>query len=151
MAKHSGFELQSDIDLKGKNINNTGADSSVKAKNKPEDTHRQNNTTDTTVANQVVRKGWGWVLGTGGAAASKAVTFGVTFADRPHVLVSILGYKDGSDPVHIGEGGNAAQWSISACQISTTGFSCYIRDVVTAEIGATRRVLYSWEAKESLA
>ena len=55
------------------------------------DTHRQDDTTNSTVGYQVIRKGWGYVSVSGVATATETVNFGTTFDDIPIVVASLIG------------------------------------------------------------
>lgn len=56
------------------------------------DKHKQTNTTDATVVNQVVRKGWGYIQGNNTVAINKTTSYGIAFDNVPVVLVSFNGF-----------------------------------------------------------
>ena len=119
---------------------------------------RQDNTTDTYTANTVILTGWGWILPSGsGQYENEAITYGITFSERPVVLASNVGYKEGSNPSHIGDtGGYIANADFEAYGSATTGFSVGLagRSVDGGSPGnlvSTRRYMYGWIAIGALA
>lgn len=66
-------------------------------------THTQNDTTDSIVFNQSIRKGWGYIQGNNTDNITKAVTYGMTYDDKPIIIATLLGYKDTSAPTTIDE------------------------------------------------
>ena len=116
----------------------------------PKAVNYQENTSDTSVSDQLIQTGWGWKLWDGATQTqSEGVTFAVAYDARPVVIISSLGYKH-TDPTHIGDftadGDNAFACTMQASAIATTGFTAgfQIHQEVTPN-NATRNG-YSWMA-----
>ena len=59
---------------------------------------RENNTTNTTVYDQRIAMGWGFITHDASEASTKTITFPFTFEDVPLVFMTVVGETDGSDP-----------------------------------------------------
>lgn len=106
---------------------------------------RQDDTTNTYQAgNSVILTGWGVITPGVTVVASESVTFGVTFLQRP-IVVMICG-GDAVSAATYGSGGNNVQGSISskAHTITTTGFTAYMAAGTNWAAGNT--VFYQWMA-----
>jgi hypothetical protein len=116
---------------------------------------RQDDASSTYKHNTVILSGWGYV--TPGAATnfSDSVSFNVTFADRPIVVVGYLGSLNGSNPTHIGSFNEADSTVksavIGALNTSTTGFTLVGVMNGGATAIAAYRYGYSWTAIGELA
>lgn len=104
---------------------------------------RQDNTTNTYTANSVILTGWGYFRGTGATYASEAVTFGITFSERPVVVGVNSGWKS-SDPAHNGDASSILLGSVGATQSSTTGFTATYSQPHTFD--SYVRIVHSWIA-----
>lgn len=129
----------------GHTVINAGTSKLVKLK-----VLRQDDTSDTYAKDQVVLTGWGWKLGNGTIDMYEAVTFGITFSERPVVVITTLGVKN-SDPAHIGDTywngyGNDMVWNIAPTDIATTGFNAVMRKEYGQTFNASYRYMYSWIA-----
>ena len=115
---------------------------------------RQNHTTNAYKNNSIILTGWGWVLASGGTAYhAGAVTFGITFDDRPIVVVSSPGYKATTDPTHIGDfthNGGSNLIVASPQDIATTGFNPVMKNIAGTSADDLR-LGYSWIAVGELA
>jgi hypothetical protein len=108
---------------------------------------RQDDTTNTYLANQVILTGWGFIKGSGtGDYVVEDVTFGVTFSDIPIVVCSSSGWKDGSDPISAGNFTQHEKLLANAQMVTATGFKATVRDSSGATIANSRRVGYHWIA-----
>ena len=106
---------------------------------------RQDDTTNTYTANSVILTGWGFIAGTGATFVSEAVTFGITFSERPIVVCCASGFKSGSDPTHNGDSGTSIlTGGSSGYQTSTTGSTFGYNQVATFDSAV--RIMYSWIA-----
>lgn len=88
---------------------------------------RQDNTTGTYKHNSVILTGWGVMTGSSSATNSEAVTYGITFAQRPIVLLSPGGDEAVLSSTY-GNGGNSVQGVVAGKvhTITTTGFTAYV-------------------------
>lgn len=110
---------------------------------------RQDNTTDTYSNSQVILTGWRHIQHNGASNATASVTFGVTFATTPIVVVSFAGYK-----ATTGAGStlndyvydNAGNAKVGA--ISTTGMTVgfFHEDGTSGLGGGTSGLAISWIA-----
>jgi hypothetical protein len=108
---------------------------------------------DWPLKDEIVISGWDFVGGDDSIGVSDSVSFGVTFADRPVVVCTPIGYKT-SDPTHIADlsiGMEADDIWVVGPVISTTGFSARLRKETGATFVSGRRYLYSWFARGKLA
>jgi hypothetical protein len=81
---------------------------------------RQDNTTDNYLDNQVILTGWGVKQGDSADQMEESVSFGVTFAEPPIVLVNFAGRSTSSDFTTP----KSSDWvSQYAYKISTSGFT----------------------------
>lgn len=91
--------------------------------------------------------GWGAITGTGTINASEAVSYGLTFASIPNVLIAANGDRADTTEV-VGGGGNTVHGQVTgkAFGLLTTGFTAYLW---TISIGWTsgQRAYYGWMAK----
>lgn len=108
---------------------------------------RQDDTTNTYKAgNAVTLTGWG-VMTIGAAAnASETVTFGITFAQRPIVVLSFGG--DAASATTYGSGGNTVKGPVAskAHTITTTNFVAQIHSSDGTSWSAGNTVFYQWIA-----
>jgi len=117
---------------------------------------RQDDTSDSYVANQVILTGWGFFTTSGSnKRESGAVSFGITFDSAPVVVTGSLGYK-ATDPTAIGDfaaiAGNIGDIGITlhGYGVTTSGFSVQIiRE--SANMTDGWRIGYSWTAIGTLA
>lgn len=116
-------------------------------------TLRQDDTTNSYPDNNVFLYGWGWKLGTAATTMSEAVTFGVTFTSAPVVLLTDLGFIDGSDPNSVDDfnGGANARVKLNTTSISTTGFTTWFARIsndgnAPGDFSGTARYGYAWLA-----
>lgn len=93
----------------------------------------------------VILKGWGFVLVPGAvAAASATVSFGVTFATPPIVIVTTLGYKTGSDPATIADNmGTAGEIVRGGQATTTTSTGIYVQNATATNMSSGARILYN--------
>jgi len=82
---------------------------------------RQDRTTDVYSNNQVILTGYGYMAGTGGTFLSDSVTFGITFATAPIVVVTNAGYQAVAGTTYAGTTDDGAT-SSKVYNVSTTGF-----------------------------
>lgn len=89
---------------------------------------RQDDITNTYKTNQVVLTGWGYKQGDGSVAINETVTFGVTFADKPIVLMSMLGGKATASgaPSDIGDFTAFSLPNAKSGDITTTNFKAQL-------------------------
>lgn len=109
---------------------------------------RQDITSNSYVHNSVVLTGWGYIDTSSVQEGSGSVTFGVTFASAPVVVVGHLSLDDGT-PAAIsdfvsGPDNEDDLWTLAARNISTTGFVIGYR--ATSAQAASRYIGYSWVA-----
>lgn len=107
---------------------------------------RQDDTTNTyEVGNSVVLTGWGVITPGVSGAASEAVTFGVTFLQRPIVVCTTGG--DATSSTNYGDGGfNIKKITTEAVGILTTGFTVVMLTVDSSSWSAGNTVFYQWIA-----
>lgn len=112
---------------------------------------RQDDTTNTyQKGNTVTLTGWGVMTPGVAAFVSETVTFGVTFAQRPIVLISYGG--DASTATTYGSGAATIKIGIAqAHSITTTNFVAYVRSIDSSNWGAGNTVFYQWTAIGELA
>ena len=104
---------------------------------------RQDNTTNSDTSVKVL-SGWGYIQSLNGTTGlSKTVTFGVTFATPPVVVVTNIGLLNGSNPDSIDDFNSYSAQFTAANAITTTGFNARIQDVVSS---ANNRFGFSWIA-----
>lgn len=106
----------------------------------------QSNTVDSNQNAVWSQAGYGFFVGSGGAAASETVTFPTAFTTVLAVVLSPIGYKDGSDPSSITD---FTLWTIiygAAITPTTSNFLAVVGTVDGTTIAASRRVGYSWIA-----
>ncbi len=106
----------------------------------------QSNTTNTVTAAPLIQSGWGWVIGAS-TNPSKTVTFPVVYSSAPNVVMTMIGFKNGSDPSSITD--CSALGQDTACVANTPGtnsFSAQAINVNNSAYGATTRLLFCWIA-----
>ena len=112
---------------------------------------RQDDTTNAYQSgNTVTLTGWGVITATAAAGFSEAVTFGVTFANKPIVMATSGG--DAASSSTYGDGGaNVKLFVTAAYSITTTGFTvnCTSRDGTSWSSG--NKIFYQWMAIGELA
>ncbi len=93
----------------------------------------------------VILKGWGFItIPSAISAVSANVSFGVTFASPPTVLVSTLGYKSGSDLTSISDNAGIAGEIVRGGQnTNTTKTSLYVQNATATNMTSGTRVLYN--------
>lgn len=93
----------------------------------------------------VILKGWGFINNaTATTGTSAIVSFGVTFASPPTVLVSTLGYKSGSDPTSIADNSGFASENVKGGQATTTTqTTVYVQNETATNMSANARILYN--------
>jgi len=111
---------------------------------------RQDNTTNTYENDSVVLTGYGFIQGDNTINLEEAVTFGVTFAAPPIIILSPLGYR-GSTPSGISSfDGNMANlgniYAVALKNASETGFNVNLRCETGYTFSNTRYIGYSWIA-----
>lgn len=113
-------------------------------------TLRQDDTSNTYVSNQVVVSGWGWVAGDGvNPNEEESVSFGVTFATRPIVVVVSSGANTSSNPTHQGDTTGTTtgrRLNAQAREVTTTGFNVLIQETEESVITSGTRCIYQWIA-----
>jgi len=82
---------------------------------------RQDRTTNVYSNNQVILTGYGYMAGTGGTFLSDSVTFGITFATAPIVVVTNAGYQAAAGTTYAGTHDDGAT-SSKVYNVSATGF-----------------------------
>jgi len=113
---------------------------------------QDNNSSNGTVSTQRICMGWGWKLGDGTTAMTKAVTFPITYDSDPLVFISYAGQEVGSDPTAIGDLSSQSGWVIAdTSAITTTGFTAGLSrtpkgDGTTQSFGNTVRFGFTWLA-----
>lgn len=108
---------------------------------------RQDNTSDSYKHNAVVLSGWGVFAAGAASNKSEAVTFGITFAQRPIVTISVGGDDDAGGTSY-GDGGNEDKGpiAIKAHTITTTGFTAHVHTADGTSWAAGTTVFYQWIA-----
>lgn len=108
---------------------------------------RQDDTSNTYKTKSVILTGWG--VAVVGAATQKfeAVTFGITFDQRP-IVVGCYGGDSAVDSTTYGDGGNNVHGAVTfkATSILTTGFTMWVHTAGGASWGAGDTVFYQWIA-----
>lgn len=111
---------------------------------------RHDNTTDTYSNNTVILSGWGYVEGDGASDnITKAVSFGITFASAPVVVVGALALEQSTEPTAISDfddSGGSAKTIVDAYNVSTTGFSVGVSRRDGAALTASKWWGFSWIA-----
>lgn len=108
---------------------------------------QQLNTTDGYKHNSVILTGWGIYAQSAVANKSETVTFGITFASRPIVLVSYGGDSAAANTSY-GSGANTVKGPvcIKAHTIATGSFIAQIHTSDGTSWGATDNAFYQWIA-----
>lgn len=132
-----------DIDGDGHTAVKAGASKLVKTQ-----VLRQDDTTNSYVGNQVVLTGWTWASpGAGALGATKSITFGVTFASAPVVILGNLGMITSGDPDSIDDFDTfKGKLATHAYNVATTGFDIEFRNGDAATFSTGERVGASWIA-----
>lgn len=107
----------------------------------------QADTANTYRNNTVILTGWGFVQGNGASNMSKTVSFGVTFATPPIIIVGLLGGKNSpGSPTALSD--FATNWTVPqnvvAQQPATTGFIAVV--INTATLNSNQYTGFSWIA-----
>jgi hypothetical protein len=113
------------------------------------DTHRQDDTTNSSVGYQVIRKGWGWMLGDGvNSAETETVTYGITYDEPPITFGDMVGSA----------GTVANPFRLDSCTTNNPGISgsaqtptkttvdVSIVQTAGTALGSTTRYCYTWLA-----
>jgi|GEM_PF-4130763 len=109
---------------------------------------RQDNTTNAYDNNTVILAGWGYIEGNGTKQLTEAVTFGITFSERPIVILHSLGYNSPA-PTHVGgfTGYGATDFpGTTSPSITTTGFNAVLTNLGVNNLAAGSYYGYSWIA-----
>jgi hypothetical protein len=112
---------------------------------------RQDDTADSYKHNAIILSGWG--VGTPGAASilSEAITFGVTFAQRPIVILTYGGDDTGAATT-LGSGGAERKMAVATAHtVTTTGFTARLSTPDATNWTAGDTVFYHWMAIGELA
>ena len=108
--------------------------------------NRQNNTTNTTVVDQRICQGWGFIQGDGASDnLSEAVTFPITFDSAPIVIISSIG-QIGGTPSAIGDFDVVSGVYAQCYIITTTGFRAAILTRDNTALSNSQWFGYSWIA-----
>ena len=111
------------------------------------DVHRQDNVTNSAVADQTVRKGWGFKNSNESVSINETVTFGTTFDDIPIVVATAAGRKQGSDPANLGElTSTDDKAKVQITSITTTNFVINISVDTDQILSGNYRYGYTWIA-----
>lgn len=107
---------------------------------------RQDDTTNTYSNNQIILTGWGYKQGDGtGATPADTVTFGITFASVPIILISKGAYKNSADATGPDDQtGNDIGYAMHSSD-TTTGFNAYMRRE-SGNWGTGNYPMYTWVA-----
>lgn len=110
---------------------------------------RSNNGTTLYQTGAVTQSGWGFILGNNTANSGTYVTYPIPFTNKPVIVPTLLGYKDGSDPTDIDD---FAQWGAVFPNMGTTaiGSAQVWVNATSGTIINTRRVGFSWIAVGSI-
>lgn len=109
---------------------------------------RQDDTTNAYKHNSIILTGWGSTVSPGtGSTISETVTFGITFAARPIVLIS-YGGDQASGAASYGSGDNAVHGkaTVKCYLITTTNFVAYIWAQDATGWVLNNRQYYHWAA-----
>lgn len=109
------------------------------------DKHRQDNTSNSVVTDQVVRKGWGYIQGNGSAAASETVTFGITYTDDPIVVASMVGYTSSTPPTDVTSCISGGNFFITPTDTGATTTQVNIT-IGSGTMSSSTYACYSWIA-----
>jgi hypothetical protein len=110
---------------------------------------RQDDTTNTYKHNSVILSGWGVIaITTVANNFSETVTFGITFTQRPIVVLGCGGDSITASGSTYGTGTNAVvgQWSAKAHTLTTTNFIAHLHTSLGANPGVNGFVFYQWVA-----
>lgn len=93
---------------------------------------RNSNGTNAAKKQSIIISGWGAITGNGTINCSEAVTFPVTFANVPDVIIASNGDRNDTTEV-AGGGGNTVHGQVTgkAYGITTTGFTAYMWTIST--------------------
>jgi hypothetical protein len=106
---------------------------------------RQDDTTNTDKTNPRTLTGWGYIIPGVTNSAAETVTFGVTFAQRPIVLIAPGG--DHATATTYGSGNaNIKNFLTQANLITTTNFSAEVVSKDGTNWAAGNTVFYQWVA-----
>jgi len=106
---------------------------------------RQNDTTNSTLANARIETGWGVMIATAANSASETVTFSTAFSTAPIVIVGTGG--DHASSTTYGSGSLAIKaFYAGSGAINTSGFTAYARTVDATTWTAGNTIFYQWIA-----
>jgi len=109
---------------------------------------RQNNTTNTTVGNQLIQVGWGFIQGTANSGVGETVTYPVAFDDVPIVNATAIGYvaTSGGTPTSQSSfgGGSTTYCDAPTPSASQVTVRCMNRD--SSNLSTSYYYGYSWIA-----
>lgn len=114
----------------------------------------QANTSNSTLEDMLIQTGWGFVTGNGvNFSLSDTITFPATYSSTPIMLLTIAGYKTGSDPTTVADVSAATDMTVGAC-IQTPGTASCVMQIVRRSfdgnspgaLGNGTRYLYQWIA-----
>jgi H-type lectin domain len=107
--------------------------------------NRQDNTSNATVNGARMEIGWGVIVPGATSSASESVTFSSAFTSAP--IVTITAGGDHASSSTYGSGGpNIKLFLTEATNITTGGFTAYVRSVDASNWSAGNTVFYQWIA-----
>ena len=109
------------------------------------DVHRQNDTTDSAVTDQTVRKGWGFKQGLAFPGMIENVSFGITFDDLPIVVAAFHGMAY-SSPDSLDDFTASDDIFVNVGPVSTTGFTINFWTRAGDNFSTSRWYAYTWIA-----
>lgn len=92
-----------------------------------------------------IESGWGYVTGNGTAVTSVSTYFSTPFSTTPTVVISLNGYKSGSNPSSPNDISGPAGWPMNASTITTSGFAATYCQA-SGTLASTIRIAFSWVA-----
>lgn len=116
------------------------------------DLYVQSKTTNALTPNQIIYRGWSFVVGNGGAGVTKQVTLPNSgFDDTNYTVVAMyVGAKNGSDPTTVVDTGsnpnNIAVYTPGTAAQSATAFTVQITDTDGVVLNAIYRFVFMWLA-----
>ncbi|KKU86052.1 MAG: hypothetical protein UY16_C0063G0005, partial [Candidatus Gottesmanbacteria bacterium GW2011_GWA2_47_9] len=111
------------------------------------DGHRQDDTVNSQVGYQVVRKGWGYIAGDGTAQIEETTNFGVTFDDTPIILASSMGTKDTTPPTSLTDCKEFSDYALVTPGFPTnSNFWTIITRKDSGTLSSSRYFCYTWLA-----
>jgi hypothetical protein len=138
-------EINGNID--NANIKNAAAISTTKIDGALKSTKRQDNTTNSTVANQKIQYGYGVFIPNAVIQISETVTFPEAFTTAPVVTISSLGADGGGGTAVTSTNTYANTLAFHVYNVSTTGFTAQAATVNGGAVGnGVITYLYAWTA-----